>query len=476
MSTPDFFRSRLDAMLDQHHPLFILAERMPWTALAEAVASQKAAKEDVETTQLRVDLFGVSEQNKPRGSRNAGRPALSVRLLAGLLYLKHAFDESDETVCARWAENPYWQYFCGEAYFQPRLPCDPTKLVQFRQLLDEAGATELLAQTINTAVAIEAVPVEEFERVIVDSTVQEKAVAFPTDSRLLEVARHKLVKIAKSEHIPLKQTFAKEGKLLRVQAGRYAHAKQFKRMRKAIKRQRTIVRKLLRAVRAKTEAAARHHELLTRIERVLTQQPKDHDKIYALHAPEVECISKGKARQRYEFGVKTSVAITEKSCLLVGAMTFPGNPYDGHTLATQLEQTAVLLQDLPGQPRPKTAIVDLGYRGVCVDGVDIIHRGKYKSLNTAQRKSLKRRQAVEPIIGHLKDDCGLRRCWLKGALGDALHALLCAAGYNLRFLMRAIRFFCAWILCWFGRLIKAATAPRQDSGSASHDPYWAVAA
>jgi IS5 family transposase len=282
--------------------------------------------------------------------------------------------------------------------------------------------------------------------VIVDSTVQEKAIAYPTDSRLLEVARHKLVKIAKHSGIVLKQTFAKEGKLLRWQAGRYAHAKQFKRMRKAIHRQRTIVGKLLRAVKAHPEKIGLHHTMLERIEKLLNQKIHDKNKIYALHAPEAECISKGKARVRYEFGVKASIAITAKSGLIVGARTFTGNPHDSKTLLPQLEQVKQLLAPLDQAPTPKTVLVDLGYRGVTIDGIEIHHKGRIKSLTKAQRRRLKRRSSIEPHIGHLKDDNGMRRCWLKGEHGDARHTILCAAGHNLRFLMRAIRLFCAFIL------------------------------
>ena len=178
--------------------------------------------------------------------------------------------------------------------------------------------------------------------------------------------------------------------------------------------------------------------LLERAERVRTQQRFDKNKLYALHAPEVECIGKGKARKPYEFGVKVSLAVTHKQGLMVGARAFPGNPFDGHTLSAQLEQTTNLLQDL-GR-KPKQAIVDLGYRGVDADnpGVEIIHRGKYKTLTALQRRWLKRRQAIEPAIGHTKSDHRMDRCWLKGAIGDALHAISCAAGYNIRWLMRAI--------------------------------------
>ena len=199
---------------------------------------------------------------------------------------------------------------------------------------------------------------------------------------------------------------------------------------------------------------------LERARRIHTQRPKDKNKLYALHAPEVECIGKGKARQPYEFGVKVGIATTEKGNLIVGARAFPGNPYDGHTLTEQIEQATILMQEVQGAPKPHTAIVDLGYRGVEVPGVEIIHRGRIKSLSAKARRLLKRRQAVEPVIGHLKDDCGLRRNWLKGSEGDVLHPVLCAAGYNLRWLMRAIvrlglkALFALWLLVGMrGRLV-----------------------
>jgi IS5 family transposase len=294
--------------------------------------------------------------------------------------------------------------------------------------------------------------------VIVDSTVQSKAIAHPVDSRLLEIARHKVVGAAKRAGINLKQTYAQEGKTLRRKAGGYAHAKQFKRLRKAVKRQRTILGVVMREVQRKLDAheaagaagGAPEHEpgnpkansdltmWLERAERIRTQQRFDKNKLYALHAPEVECISKGKARNPYEFGVKVSLAVTHKQGLMVGARSFPGNPYDGHVLNAQLEQTTNLLQDLGRAP--KQVIVDLGYRGVDADnpGVQIIHRGKYKSLTDHEKRLLKRRQAIEPLIGHTKADHRMDRCWLPGAVGDALHALCCAAGYNIRWLLRAI--------------------------------------
>ena len=445
MSTPDFFRSRLDAMIDLRHPLAVLATRMPWgeieTALAPVFARKQRQGQAVEGT----DLFGPTLAVAGAGVSAAGRPQLPIRLMVGLLYLKHAYNESDETVCARWAENVYWQYFCGEQYFQSTLPCDPGNLTRFRQALALAGVEEMLAKTIETAVQIEAVIAREFERVIVDSTVQEKAIAHPTDGRLLEVARAKIVLLAKRAGIELKQTCAREGKPLRRHAGGSAHAKQFKRLSKVVKRQRTLLGRLLREVERKLierpEAVqAKLQPWLEGAERIRTQQPKDKNKCYALHAPPVECIGKGEARKPYEFGVKVSVAVTARQGLMVGARAFPGNPYDGHCLAEQLEQTTILSQDIAGRPRPKSVLVDLGYRGVDAEvaPVEVIHRGKAKTLTRAQRRWLRRRQAIEPAIGHAKHDHGMSRCALKGAEGDALHAVLCAAGYNIRWLLRAI--------------------------------------
>ena len=267
-----------------------------------------------------------------------------------------------------------------------------------------------------------------------------------------------MVSAAKRAGIELKQTFAKEGKELRRKAGGYAHAKQFRRLKRTVKRQRTILGVVMREVQRKLDAQTQAVAAggrpesepsvplalsalrlwLERAERIRTQQRHDKNKLYALHAPEVECIGKGKARKPYEFGVKVSLAVTHKQGLMVGARIFTGNPYDGHILSAQIEQTTNLLQDLGRSPTQ--AIVDLGFRGVDADnpGVEIIHRGKYKSLTSQQRRWLKRRQAIEPAIGHAKSDNRMDRCWLQGALGDALHALSCAAGYNIRWLLRAI--------------------------------------
>lgn len=446
MATDDFFRARLDQMIDLRHPLAVLATRMPWSQIEAALAPSFARQNRAGQMKSEHDLFGTTQAMSGAGVSAAGRPRLPIRLMAALLYLKHAFNLSDEELVARWSENVVWQYFSGQTYYTPNFPCDATQIGRFRTAIGEAGVEELLKATIDAAVGMKAVRPAEFERIIVDTTVQEKAIAHPVDSRLLDLARRKVVLAAKLAGISLKQTFAKEGKTLRYKAGGYAHAKQFRRLKRVLKRQRTVLGIVLREVQRKLPQAqfedpsqwVTMNTLLERAERIRTQQPKDKNKLYALHAPEVECIGKGKARKPYEFGVKVSIAVTHQQGFVVGARSFPGNPYDGHTLHEQLEQTGILLEAIG--VKPQHVMVDLGFRGVDKDNpaVNIIHRGKAKSLTRTQRRWLKRRQAVEPTIGHLKSDHRMDRCWLAGPLGDAIHAVLCAAGYNLKWLMRAV--------------------------------------
>lgn len=446
-ATEDFFRSRIDHMIDLRHPLAVLASRMPWQEIEASVAHLFSRKGRAGVAMPDLDLFGEQARAAATVS-NAGRPRVPLRIMIALLYLKHAFNESDEGVVQRWGETPTWQFFSGQAYFEHHRPCDATTLVKFRQLLGEEGVEQLLAQTINVAVELKLIKPQELTRVIVDTTVQPKAIAHPSDSRLLETARAKLVQAAKQAGIELKQTFAKEGKELGRKAGRYAHARQFKRMRRAIQRQRTIVGRLQREIDRKASAIGQAVRqmlagALSKAERIAAQSNQrksinGQPKLYAWHAPEVDCISKGKARTPYEFGVKVGMASTFKGNLIVGARAFHGNPYDGHTLHEQLEQATILMQD--SHVKPQTAFVDLGFRGVDADNpaVRIVHRGKSRQLSEQERKQLKRRQAIEPIIGHLKNDHRMDRCYLKGEQGDRLHAVLCAAGYNVKWLLRMI--------------------------------------
>ncbi len=284
------------------------------------------------------------------------------------------------------------------------------------------------------------------KRVIVDTTVMPKAIAHPTNSRLLERCREHLVKAAARHGIKLRQNYNREAPRLALQIGRYAHAKQYKRMRKTLRTLRSRVGRVMRDVerqigRASDSARAALLELIARTERILSQKPKDKNKLYALHAPEVECLAKGKVRVLYEFGVKVSITTTHKEGPVVGARSMLGNPYDGHTLADALEQAAIL-----SDASPEVAIVDRGYKGFTIDGVKIYHPGLRRGITRGLRAMIRRRSGIEPAIGHMKTDGRLDRNRLKGALGDAMHAVLCGAGHNLRMILRKLQFLYAFML------------------------------
>ena len=437
-STGDLFQQPLADLINLKHPLVKLAELIDWSVFESRWA----------------EFF----------PSRTGRPASSPRLIAGLLYLQHTFACSDEDLIWTWVENPYWQHFCGETYFQHEPPIDPSSMTRWRQRVGEEGVEWLLTETIEAARRGKVVKAKSFEKIIVDTTVMEKAVAYPSDSRLLERARQHLVKLADTVGITLRQNYNREAPRLAAQVGRYAHAKQFRRMNATLKSLRTVVGRVWRDIDRKLDRqdeglSAKAASILGRVKRLLEQKPKDKNKLYSLHAPEVECISKGKARQPYEFGVKVTVATTHKEGLVVGMRSLPGNPYDGHTLPEAIEQVSILTAQ-----KPKAVFVDKGYRGVSVDGVTIWRSGQKRGVTPSIRKAIHRRSAVEPAIGHMKNEGKLRRNWLKGSLGDALNAVLCGAGHNLRMILRAIRLFYVWMLCSLIADTYRAPSRKSESG------------
>ncbi len=416
-SDHDLFRTELVNLIDQRHELAKLADLIDWPAFAQQWGAQ------FEST--------------------TGRPALPTRLMAALLYLKHLYALSDEDVVERWVENPYWQHFSGERYFRHELPCDPSSLVRWRKRIGEAGCEWLLAHSIEAARRAGVIKRSSLQTVVLDTTVQPKAIAHPTDSRLLNRAREQLVSAAQKAGIALRQSYARVGKAAETQAGRYAHAKQFNRMRREIRKLRTWLGRVIRDVQRKGgEATGPLKDKLDIAQRLHVQQRDSKNKLYALHAPEVECLAKGKARTPYEFGVKVSVAVTAKEGLVVGMRSMPGNPYDGHTVDSQLEQVEILTGEAP-----KIALADRGYRGVEPTSGARLLISHTRRLTKRLKKLLKRRQVVEPMIGHMKADGLLGRNWLRGTDGDALHALLCGAGHNLRMILRHLRvLYCALLV------------------------------
>ena len=413
----ELFGAHLSELLNREHPLYVLAERIDWSRFDSAIDACYAD-----------DL---------------GRPGVNTRLMVGLLYLKHAFDESDESVMARWVENPYWQFFCGLCYMQHELPIDPSSLSRWRKRVGAERLEKLLEATIHTALAMKAVRPQEFQKVNVDTTVQEKAIAFPTDARLYHKMRVALVRRAQSLGIRLRQNYRFKGKKLLAKQGRCAHAQQMKRAAKMTRQLKTILGRVLRDIERKAGkfrgpiADATLRELVAMAHRLLAQTRSSKNKVYSVHAPEVECICKGKTHKRYEFGCKASVATTSKSNWIVGTHALHGNPYDGHTLSGAIQQ----VERLSGHT-PDDVMVDQGYRGHDYEGSAAVHvvRTIPKRATRALRRMLKRRAAIEPTIGHLKSDNRLNRNYLTGPEGDKINALLSAAGYNLRKLLRWVVF------------------------------------
>lgn len=449
----ELFGARLSELLNPEHPLFVLAERIDWSQFDAAI-----------------DACYADE---------LGRPGVNTRLMVGLLYLKHAYDESDESVVARWVENPYWQFFCGCQYMQHELPIDPSSLSRWRKRVGAERLEKLLETTIRTALAMKAMKPQELQKVNVDTTVQEKAIAFPTDARLYHKMRVALVRRAKSLGLALRQNYRFQGKKLLARQGRYAHARQMKRAAKMTRQLKTILGRVVRDIQRKAPVIQgqivdeRLRELVVLAERLLAQERSSKNKVYSVHAPEVECICKGKVHQRYEFGCKASVATTSKNNWIVGAHALHGNPYDGHTLGGAIGQVARLTGETPND-----VMVDQGYRGHGYAGSASVHvvRSIPKRATRAIRRMLKRRAAIEPTIGHLKSDNRLARNYLTGQEGDKINAVLAAAGYNLRKLLRWLVFAPIFSLTrWLNNMLAAEIAPRRPPSRAAR-PGFAPAA
>jgi IS5 family transposase len=426
----DMFRSKLTSIINIKHPLVRLSHLINWDRLEEHFAPYYA---------------------------EVGRPGVPIRLAVGLQLLKHVEALSDEAVCERWERDPYMQYFCGEEYFQHRFPCERSGLTHFRGRVGDDALEVLLQETLAAAHRAGALAVKDTKMVAVDTTVQEKAIAHPTEHGLLLTAIEHLGDAAKDAGIELRQSYVRVAKLAAIKAGRYIHAKQMKRARRETKFMRVRCKRLIRDIRRKIDVGAssasmaqmvRLDAALSKAMRIANQQRGDKGYLYSWHAPEVECISKGKARAPYEFGCKVSLATNlhpaKGGHFILHAQALHGNPYDGHTLKEALED----IKEVVGRMPLKVA-VDKGYKGHGLKhhpDTEVFITGQKRGVTQTIKRWLKRRAVVEPVIGHSKNDGLLGVNWLAGQKGDRINATLAAAGFNLRQLLRFLRLLRLYLL------------------------------
>ena len=424
----DLFRARLDPIINMRHELVALADKIDWAWLDAELAES------------------FSDQ---------GRPAEPVRFMIGMFLLQHTYALSDEQVWDRWVQDPYFQYFTGEEFFQHALPHERSGMSHWRKRIGDKLEV-LLQESLRIAHDTGALKKRDLARVTVDTTVQPKNVAFPTDAKLLETAIQQLGKLAKQHGVPLRQSYVRVAKRVAMMAGRYAHAKQFKRMNKQIKLPRTRLGRVIRDIRRKIDGDEELQEafavLLSKASQIRRQKQRQRGwKLYSWHAPETECIGKGKARTPYEFGVKVSLTTTNKRCkggqFILHTKALPGNPGacpragqrpdpgDGHTLKQVIEET----QALTGR-KIERVNVDKGYRGHdAPKPLRVFKSGQKRGVHGQIRRELRRRSAIEAVIGHCKTDGHLSRNFLKGRDGDQINAVMSAVGYNLRLILKWLR-------------------------------------
>ena len=406
------FQARLDSQLHPDHPLFRLADLIDWNRFDHAYA--------------------------PLFCEDNGAPALPTRLMVGLEYLKYTYNLSDEELVARWLENPYWQYFCGETYFRTDLPLHYTSLGKWRLRIGSENLKLVLEETVRIAKQEKYVTEKDLSRVVVDTTVQEKNITFPTDAKLLSRAIVKLAKYARCHKIKLRQSYVRKAKQTARKASGYAAAKQYGRLKRCNQDLKNWLGRVLRDIdrkRSDTVLSANFIALIETAKKLLLQERNTPKKVYSLHEPGVQCISKGKDRIRYEFGNKASVVMTNNRNWIVNVEDCPENPYDGHTLAQSISGAERLTKVLVLE-----ADVDKGYRGHDYKGAAVIRLAGSSNagLSFSERKRKRRRSAIEPVIGHLKLDHRLDRCFLKGRVGDATNLIGSAAGFNVRKLLRLL--------------------------------------
>ncbi len=394
------FYSTFEEQLSHRHPLYILANQIQWDIFDQAFSK----------------LY--SEE---------GRPAKPIRLMVSLLMLKHVRNLSDESVVEQWFENIYYQYFSGEKTYACGVPCEASELVHFRNRIGAEGIELIFKESIR----INGKDSGE-QDATTDTTVQEKNITYPTDAKLHRKIIKKCVGLASTEGIELRQSYTRTVKKLLMEQRFRNHPKNKGRARKADRKVKTIAGRLVRELERKLTPGL-HQDTLELFKQVLLQKKSDSNKIYSLHEPHTQCMTKGKEHKKYEFGSKVSIITTKTTGVIIGALNMEKNVHDSKTLQPAIEQQ----QRLTGITL-KNNFVDRGYRGMKeVLGTAIITPDKPGKQRTSYQKQklrngFKRRAAIEPKIGHLKQDHRLGRNFYKGIKGDNINVMLAAAGMNFK--------------------------------------------
>jgi IS5 family transposase len=403
------FFSSLSDQLDQCHPLLRLADKINWNRFREKFSGHYCPDQ--------------------------GRPAKAIRLMCGLLILKHLRNLSDESVVEQWSENAYYQYFCGSQYFTPSVPCNATELVHFRHRIGEEGIELILQESIRVN---DEDPSGKGDRTaFIDSTVQEKNITYPTDAKLHKKIIHKCRKIAEAESLPVRQSYIRTMKALSRDQRFRNHPKNRKKTLRAGRKIKVIAGRPVRELERNLGNDSCYGRQIALFKQILSQDKDSKNKIYSLHEPEVLCISKGKEHKKYEFGNKVSV-ITSIRGVILGALSFR-NEYDGHTIDCSSDQVKRLTGKVP-----ELLAGDRGYRGqkqsgdtrVVIPGVPLKQDKRYKK--DKKRKLFCKRTGIEPRIGHLKSDHRLGRNFYKGLQGDAINIMPAAAAFNFKRAMRVL--------------------------------------
>lgn len=406
------FESRLSTLLDPKHELIMFSKLIDWDSL----------EKDLSTYFCKLD----------------GAPAKPVRLITGLLLLQHLYNLSDEKVVYGWRENPYWQFFCGYDFLQWHLPIDSSSLTKWRRRLGEAGLNRIFSSIVFCALEIGLVSLKSFETVITDTTVMPKSISFPTDAKLYFNSLNKLVYLARKFNVPLRQTYKFLAKKALRNVGRYSHCRKMKMAHRERKRLKTYLgrvrRDLERGLLNRPEGLVLVKPTLGIVDKILHQGRDSKNKVYSIHEPTVECISKGKTHKKYEFGCKASIVLTHKECFALNVKALHGNPYDGHTLKEALEDS----EKVTGTSI-KRVFVDKGYKGHQAGERREVFISGMRRLSVHFKRLLRRRSAIEPCIGHMKSDGKLGQNYLKGTLGDCINAILCGIGHNARMILRFLR-------------------------------------